>query len=98
MFLSSKHQTKLGPGKSKQSLNFAIGPHQVFLRSHSRHALIRKLLPKVHYFLVFEHVVIPITPSEVTKDVQQKICINARIVAHLHDILEVIRAFPSTTI
>ena len=37
--------------------------------------IIRKFLPEGHYFIAFEHVVVPMTPSEVTKDVQQKICI-----------------------
>ena len=77
MFLSSDHRTKLGRRKSKQSLNFSIGPHQVILGSHSHHVMIHKFLPEGHYFLVFEHVVVPITPSEVTKDVKQKIRINA---------------------
>ena len=72
MFPSSDHQTKLGPLKSKQSLNFSIGPHQVILRSHSRRAIMHKFLPEGHYFLVFEHVVVPMTPSEVNKDVKQK--------------------------
>ena len=50
MFLFLDHQTKLGPRKSKQSLNFSIGPHQVIFPSHSCHAIMRKFLSEGRYF------------------------------------------------
>ena len=86
MFLSSEQQgLGLRTQKSKQSLNTLVGHHQVFLRSHFRHALTGKFRPEIHDVRVpgYAMTLRLLTLSKSAKNRQQIACKKVRITVSL---------------